>query len=88
MFENIHQDGSAAMSKLVILKLGAGSFEQGFTVTLQIGEEGYRPSTELNGKLPAAPTIPDRYHQWQSAYRGLGLRLRLDKFSTLAMGWD
>ncbi len=63
----------------MILKLGEGSFEQGFTVTVQIGEEGYRPSTELNGKLPAAPTIPDRYHQWQSAYRGLGLRLRLDK---------
>lgn len=63
----------------MILKLGEGSFDRGFTVTVQIGEEGDRPSTELNGKLPAAPKIPDRYHQWQSAYRDLGLRLRLDK---------
>jgi len=63
----------------VILKLGEGGFDRGFTVTVQIGEEGDRASTEINGKLPAAPKIPDRYHQWQSAYRGLGLRLRLDK---------
>jgi hypothetical protein len=67
------------MSKLVILKLGEGSFDQGFTVTLQIGEEGDRPSTELTGKLPAAPQIPERYKQWQSAYRNLGLPLRLNK---------
>lgn len=67
------------MSKWVILKLGEGSFDQGFTVTLQIGEEGYRPSTELTGKLPAAPQIPELYKQWQSAYRNLGLPLRLNK---------
>jgi len=65
------------VGKLVVLKLGDGNFEQGFPVTLQIGEDGDRPSTEITGKLPPAPEIPQHYSCWQSAYRRLGLRSRL-----------
>ncbi len=66
------------MGKLVVFKLGDGNFEQGFPVTLQIGEDGDRPSIELTGKLPPAPAIPQHYSCWQSAYRRLGLRSRLE----------
>lgn len=66
------------MGKLVVFKLGDGNFEQGFSVTLQIGEDGDRPSTEITGKLPPAPEIPQHYSCWQSAYRRLGLRSRLE----------
>jgi CHASE2 domain-containing sensor protein len=65
------------MSKLVVLKFADGSFEQGFPVTLQIGEEGERPSTEITGKLPAAVEMPLYYSHWQSSYRRLSNRYRL-----------
>lgn len=67
------------MGKLVILKLGGGNFEQGFPVTLQIGEEGSGPSVELTGNLPPAPQLPQRYTQWRSTYRNLTLSPRLEK---------
>jgi CHASE2 domain-containing sensor protein len=59
------------VNKLVILKLGTGSFEAGFPVTLQIGEENVRPIVEITGELPPNPEIPLFYHQWQSIYRQL-----------------
>jgi len=65
------------MSKLVILRLGDGSIEQGFSVTLQIGDDGARPTTEVTGKLPPNATLRECYQQWQTAYRGLGLSSRL-----------
>ncbi len=67
------------MTKLAVLRLGEGNFEQGFPVILQIGEEGARPSTEISGKLPPAIKIPEQYDEWRSSYRSLGLRLRLEK---------
>ena len=66
------------MGKLVVLKLGEGSFEQGFPVTLEIGEEGKRPSLEITGKLPSTPEIPQFYRVWATSYRRLGLRSRLE----------
>lgn len=66
------------MGKLVVLKLGDGSFEQGFPVTLQIGNDGDRPSLEITGKLPPALEIPQYYSKWQTTYRGLGARYRLE----------
>ncbi len=66
------------MGKLVVFKLGDGKFEQGFSVTLQIGEDGDRPSTEITGKLPPAPEIPQHYSCWRSAYYRLGLCSRLE----------
>ncbi|MBW4613870.1 MAG: CHASE2 domain-containing protein [Desmonostoc vinosum HA7617-LM4] len=65
------------MGKLVVLKFGEGSFEQGFAVTLQIGEEHERPSTEIIGKLPPSAEMPLYYSHWQSSYRQLGNRYRL-----------
>ncbi|WP_414577957.1 CHASE2 domain-containing protein [Anabaena sp. CCY 9402-a] len=56
------------MGKLVVLKLGTGSFEAGFSVTLQIGDENVRPIVEIIGELPPNPEIPLCYHQWQSIY--------------------
>ncbi|WP_089094095.1 CHASE2 domain-containing protein [Nodularia sp. NIES-3585] len=56
------------MGKLVVLKLGTGSFETGFPVTLQIGDEKVRPIVEITGELPPSPDIPLCYHQWQSIY--------------------
>ena len=67
------------MGKLVIIKLGGGNFEQGFPVTLQIGEEGSRPSAEMTGQLPPAPKLPEIYTQWRSTYRNLTLSPRLEK---------
>ena len=60
------------MDKWVVFKFGEGSFEQGFPVTLQIGESNQRPSVEVTGKLPPDPTIPTAYNHWQSIYRSLG----------------
>lgn len=65
------------MCKLVVLKFADGSFEQGFSVTLQIGEESERPSTEIAGRLPAAAEMPLYYNHWQASYRQLGTRYRL-----------
>lgn len=73
------------MSKLVFLKIGEGSFEQGFSVTLQIGEErtdrtgqvAYRFIAEVTGKLPANPDVLQSHQCWQSLYRNLGIRSRL-----------
>ncbi|MEH2382960.1 MAG: CHASE2 domain-containing protein [Nostoc sp.] len=65
------------MGKLVILKFGEGSFEQGFAVTLQIGEEHERATAEITGKLPSFPEMPLYYSHWQSSYRQIGNRYRL-----------
>jgi CHASE2 domain-containing sensor protein len=65
------------MRKLVVLKLGEGSFDRGFPVTLQIGEDGEQATIETVGKLPPAPELPANYHHWQVSYRRLGLRSRL-----------
>jgi hypothetical protein len=39
------------MGKLVVLKLD-GNLELGVRVTLEIGEDGKRPSIEISGHLP------------------------------------
>lgn len=56
------------MGKLVMLRFGTGSFEQGFSVTLQIGEENARPTIEMTGELPPAPAVIQAYWQWQTIY--------------------
>ncbi|MEA5552677.1 CHASE2 domain-containing protein [Anabaena cylindrica UHCC 0172] len=56
------------LGKLIVLKLGTGSFEAGFPVTLQIGDENVRPIVEISGELPPYPEIALCYHQWQSIY--------------------
>ncbi|WP_017655549.1 CHASE2 domain-containing protein [Fortiea contorta] len=66
------------MGKLVVLKFVDGDFEKGFAVSLQIGEERDRPTTEISGKLPPCPEMPLYYNHWQSSYRRLGQTYRLD----------
>ena len=68
---------ATVMGKLVVLKFGEGSFEQGFAVTLEIGEEHERATTEITGKLPSFPEMPLYYSHWQSSYRQIGNRYRL-----------
>ncbi|MFB2891587.1 CHAT domain-containing protein [Aerosakkonemataceae cyanobacterium BLCC-F50] len=59
--------------KLVIFKIGSGTFEQGFPVTLQIYQESDRSlvflEASFDGKLPSFPEIPFIYQSWQSEYR-------------------
>jgi CHASE2 domain-containing sensor protein len=65
------------VTKLVILKIGDGSFEQGFPVTLQIGAEQSLPTTVIEGRLPAAPELPGDYQRWQAQYKALDALFRL-----------
>jgi hypothetical protein len=53
---------------LVVIKIGEGSFEEGFPVTLEIGEERDRADISLRGKLPPSQ-IDSLYDNWQSEYR-------------------
>lgn len=67
------------MSKLAVLKIGDGDFENGFPVTLRISEDGNSTVTEIDGWLPPAPNIPAQYDSWQFSYR----TCRLDSPRTL-----
>ncbi len=64
------------VSKLVILKFGAGKFAEGFPVTLQIGMETTRPSSEVTGELPPDSELPLIFSRWQAIYRSLDLPSR------------
>ncbi|NJR65574.1 MAG: CHAT domain-containing protein, partial [Leptolyngbyaceae cyanobacterium CRU_2_3] len=64
------------MGKLVILKFGTGNFAKGFPVTLQIGAENTRPSSEVTGELPSEPELPLIFNRWQAIYRNLDLSVR------------
>jgi CHASE2 domain-containing sensor protein len=64
------------VGKLVILKLGTGNFEQGFPVTMQIGDENARPVVEIIGELPPNQKIPCSYHRWQTIYKNIKLPVR------------
>ncbi|MEH2002265.1 MAG: CHASE2 domain-containing protein [Nostoc sp.] len=58
------------MRKLVVLKLD-GDLHLGVQVTLEIGEEGKRPTTETTGKLPPNLDMATAIDQWQFTYRSL-----------------
>ncbi|MBW4654331.1 MAG: CHASE2 domain-containing protein [Kaiparowitsia implicata GSE-PSE-MK54-09C] len=73
------------MGKLVSLKIGAGSFEIGFPVVMQLADEAdddnaltVRPVAELTGSLPPMPDLPLAYEAWRSHYRQLGDVTRLN----------
>ncbi len=64
------------MSKLVVVELGEGDFEQhGFPVTLRITEDRKNSEINITGKLPPDPQVEESYVLWHSRYRRLG-RLR------------
>ena len=59
------------MRKLVVLKLDGDSVK-GVRVTLEIGAEGARATTEVRGNLPPNLELVAHYERWQSTYRSLG----------------
>ncbi|MGF1674083.1 MAG: CHAT domain-containing protein, partial [Rivularia sp. (in: cyanobacteria)] len=67
------------MKKLVVLKLD-GDFNEGFSVSLEIGEDGKRATVELSDnqlRLPPIVKLPDIYQEWCRSYRGLdGYRIK------------
>src|SRR4028118_405611 len=65
------------MRKLVVLKLD-GDLERGVRVTLEIGEEDSRPSTEITAQLSSNPDLVTAIDQWQSTYRSCGQSSRLE----------
>ncbi|MEA5503924.1 CHASE2 domain-containing protein [Halotia wernerae UHCC 0503] len=64
------------MRKLVLLKLN-GDLHLGVQVMLEIGEEGKRPTTEINGKLPSNLDLATAIDQWQSIYHSFGKFTRI-----------
>lgn len=58
-------------TRVALLKIGQGSFEQGFAVTLQLREEQGSPIAELEGRLPANLEIESLYLCWQQTFRSL-----------------
>ncbi|HEY9617309.1 MAG TPA: CHAT domain-containing protein [Microcoleaceae cyanobacterium] len=64
------------MAKLVVLKFVNGNVDQGFSIVLQISEEGDRPFFQTIGHLPAAPQLSQLYKSWQSIYHRFDNRTR------------
>ncbi|HAZ44165.1 MAG TPA: hypothetical protein DDW76_22385 [Cyanobacteria bacterium UBA11369] len=65
------------MSKRVIFRIdNDGNFEQGFTITLTIKENGEVCVPEVKGRLKPAPEIIELYNQWQEAYCSWGQNYR------------
>ena len=56
--------------KLVVLKFD-GTFQQGFRMLLEIGDEGNRPAIELAGALPPNLEITAQLSEWQRHYHSL-----------------
>ena len=69
------------MNKRIVIKIGPGSIETGYSAAVQIGKEGVPPQVETQAHLLAAPDLPDLYRCWQQAYRLLGLPYRLEAHS-------
>jgi CHASE2 domain-containing sensor protein len=65
------------VGKLVVLKIGEGSFQDGLPVTLEMGDEGAFPNVGVVGKLPPAPDVLQAYSAWQQQYYSLDRHYRL-----------
>ncbi|MGI0479355.1 CHAT domain-containing protein [Geminocystis sp. CENA526] len=64
--------------KLIIFKIGEGSFEKGFSVTIRLSDDDSKELlVETEGRLPPAPNLYQSYTDWQSSYRSLAISLRL-----------
>lgn len=64
------------MAKLVILKFN-GSFELGFQVSLEIGQEGKLAERGCAGSLPPATELSKCLVRWQQQYNRLGSNQRI-----------
>jgi len=67
------------MNKLAIIKIEQGDWENGFPVSLQIGEDGSFLNTPANGDLPGKLELKGEYEKWRSLYWTLPNSSRLDK---------
>jgi hypothetical protein len=56
------------MGKLAVIEIGDGNFEEGFQITIRIGEDGRHLSCDARGNLPQNLEILDIYRQWQECY--------------------
>ncbi|ACB51408.1 hypothetical protein cce_2058 [Crocosphaera subtropica ATCC 51142] len=69
------------MSKLVVLKLGKGNWQQGFSnVNVQVSEPNRPMSLQLSGSLPSDLELWDQYQQWRNLYEALSVNLRLRRY--------
>ncbi|WP_293335737.1 CHASE2 domain-containing protein [Microcoleus sp. CAWBG58] len=59
------------MGRIAVLKIGQGSFEQGFEVLLRISTDDGRLLTEIEGNLLPNPGIEGFYISWQTLFRRL-----------------
>jgi tetratricopeptide (TPR) repeat protein len=67
------------MVKLVILKL-KGDFQQGFQVTLEIGEDGQVPDLKMDSVLPKNCELAHQAREhWEENYRHLGHSSRIKR---------
>lgn len=57
------------MTKIAIFTIGHGDFNTEFPMRLEIREERGNPLSEVPGKLPPSPSIPDCYKSWQGNFR-------------------
>ncbi|MBF2026979.1 MAG: CHASE2 domain-containing protein [Oscillatoriales cyanobacterium C42_A2020_001] len=63
------------MSQLVVLNLGKGDCQQGFSlVTAQLWLDNSVTPMQLTGSLPAIPTLDALYARWQNLYAALYAR--------------
>lgn len=59
------------MSELVVLNLGSGNFNDGFSsVTARLGKPG-NLTMQFQGSLPPAPYLPELYGRWRLLYQAL-----------------
>ncbi len=56
------------MDKQIILQIIGGSFEEGFSVIVQISEKGKSLQSNYHGKLPENMEIMPAYQQWKKHY--------------------
>jgi|GEM_PF-3221234 len=68
------------MGKLAVIEIGDGDFQQGFQVTIRIGEDGRHLSCDARGNLPENPKILDIYRQWQESYNQFHQPNNFNKF--------
>jgi hypothetical protein len=69
------------MGKLGVLTFAEGDFDKtGFSVTLQLGEEGKPATIQEIGSLPPNPEMVESYNSWKVTYYGfLRVKVRLEK---------
>ena len=66
------------MTTSIVLRVGKGSFEHGFQVSLQVLENGCLIRNFNNcSPLPSAPHLPQAYEEWQQKYSQLGQNSQL-----------